>query len=603
MSFFKLWNNYRSMTHLKGRSITILLIMSLLSTISEALGIGIFYPIFEFVKADGNLNELVNDSDLWLFLLEFFEILNVELSLASLLISAFLLFFGRQIFMYVRLVYSTLVHYSLVKHLANKLFRKYLICKTEYHDKLPVGAFTNVVVQETQAAITGIMQPIALVTILIMLFVFVIMLLLISWQMTIVASIILIISSQLPKIWTQQSEVVGRDIVKSNTDISSFLVDRLRSMRLVRLSGTELAERREFKLLSEIQRKYIVHAAILQSKTEVFIEPVVILITLLIFYFGVGVLNLGIELMGLYMVVSFRIMPIVKGVLIQWQKIRAQFGALEIVSDRIKEMTLLEEKDTGSINFLKLNQGITFQSVTFKYPNANNNALDNLNLSIPAKKLTAIVGPSGGGKSTLIDLLPRLRLPTSGSIKFDNVPLENYSIKSLREGISFAPQDPQIFNGTVKEHILYGSLVGTDSDVRKAAQLAGAEEFIDRLPDGFDTRIGEGAAKLSGGQRQRLDLARTLVHKPLILLLDEPTSNLDANSVAKFYETIKTLRKDSDLTIVIVAHQLNNISDADQIVVLNQGVVEASGKHEELLDSKCWYAEAWKLQNYNFKNG
>lgn len=597
MSFFKLWNKYRSMTHLKGRSIFILMTMSLLSTLSEALGIGIFYPIFEFVKANGDINTLANDSSLWLYLVDFFRILNIEITLASLLISAFLLFLARQIFMYLRLVYSTLVNYSLVKHLSNQLFRRYLLCKSEYHDKVPVGAFTNVVIQETQSAVTGIMSPIALGTIIIMLFVFIIMLLLISWQMTIVAAIVLLISSQLPKIWAQKSELVGRDIVQSHTNISSFLVDRLRSMRLVRLSGTELAERKEFKLLTEIQRKYIVYAAILQSRTEVFIEPVVILVTLLIFYFGIGVLRLDIELMGLYTIISFRIMPIVKSLLVQWQKIKVQFGALEIVSGRLNEMIALEEIDNGTITSIKLDQFINFEGVSFKYTNSDKNALNNLNLTIPAKKLTAIVGPSGSGKSTLIDLMPRLREPISGIVKFDNISLEEFSIKALRNLISFAPQDPQIFNGAVKEHILYGSLKASKFDVRKAAKLAGAEDFINDLPDGFDTKIGAGEALLSGGQRQRLDLARTLIRSPLVLLLDEPTSNLDAESASKFYETINTLRKNTEITIIIVAHQLSNISNADKIVVMKEGAVESSGTHEELLKNKGWYSKAFNLEN------
>ena len=195
MNFLKLWNKYRSMTHLKGRSVFILMIMSILSTLSEALGIGIFYPIFEFVKANGDINTLANDSRLWFYLVDFFKLLNIEVSLASLLTSAFLLFLARQIFMYLRLVYSTLINYSLVKHLSNQLFRRYLLCKAEYHDKVPVGAFTNVVVQETQSAVTGIMSPIALGTLIIMLFVFIIMLLLISWQMTIIAATVLLISS------------------------------------------------------------------------------------------------------------------------------------------------------------------------------------------------------------------------------------------------------------------------------------------------------------------------------------------------------------------------------------------------------------------------
>jgi ABC-type multidrug transport system fused ATPase/permease subunit len=223
-------------------------------------------------------------------------------------------------------------------------------------------------------------------------------------------------------------------------------------------------------------------------------------------------------------------------------------------------------------------------------------ALKNISIKFKTGSINAIVGPSGSGKSTLIDLLPRLRLPSAGIIKIDGVNIAEYTLKSLRQLISYSPQSPQIFDGTIKNHILYGKSDATDKELQDAVQLAGAEEFINKLPKGLNTIIGDDAVKLSGGQRQRLDLARALIKKSKILILDEPNSNLDIESEKIFTKVLRKIQKETNTTIIIVAHRLQSIADADQIIVLNQGRIDATGAHNELLKQRGWYAKAWKMQ-------
>jgi subfamily B ATP-binding cassette protein MsbA len=187
-------------------------------------------------------------------------------------------------------------------------------------------------------------------------------------------------------------------------------------------------------------------------------------------------------------------------------------------------------------------------------------------------------------------------VPTKGSIYFDGVNIKKYTLKSIREKISYAPQTPQIFNGTIKSHILYGKPNATHEEVVEAAHLAGAKGFISQLPEGFETILDEGAVNLSGGQKQRLDLARVLIKKSPILILDEPTSNLDAETEKAFRQVLRNIRKKTNTLIVIVAHRLASISDSDRIIVLNQGVVESFGTHSELLNCNEWYAKAWQTQ-------
>jgi ABC-type multidrug transport system fused ATPase/permease subunit len=254
------------------------------------------------------------------------------------------------------------------------------------------------------------------------------------------------------------------------------------------------------------------------------------------------------------------------------------------------------EKDDGSRSIKQLKQAIFLKKVGYRYPAAKCDTLKDIEINFKKGDMVAIVGPSGSGKSTLIDLIPRLRTPTSGSISFDGEDIKKFSLKDVRQLISYAPQSSQIFNGTIKSHILYGKSDATDNEIDSAVQLSGAKDFIDNLPNKFDTKVGEDAVKLSGGQRQRLDLARALVKKSDILILDEPSSNLDAEAEEAFNQAIVKIRRETNITIIVVVHRLSNIVDADQIVVLNQGRVEAIGLHNDLLKQEGWYAKAWKMQ-------
>jgi ABC-type multidrug transport system fused ATPase/permease subunit len=467
---------------------------------------------------------------------------------------------------------------------------------TLYHDSTPVGNLVNVITTETNMAASGIMSPLELIVLFIMLFGYLLMLLFLSWQMTLSSVAIFFIATKIPKIWIKQSASAGRNLVNANILVSEFLVGRLRSPRLVRLSGTKIAEKNEFNKLTKAQREHSVFTAILGVKTDVSMEPVLISLSLIFLYFSYSTLGLQVEVIGLYLVIVLRTLPIVKGILSKWQRIQRLLGSVEVIEDRLELMKNSIENDPGVESISQLKQSFTIDNVSYRYPSSGSDALKNIKIIFKANEMTAVVGASGSGKSTLIDLLPRLRTPTKGLIKIDDVNIEKYTLKSIREMISYAPQSPQIFDGTVRNHILYGKVDATESEVQEAIRLAGAEEFINQLPQGIDTILGEDAIKLSGGQRQRLDLARVLVKKTPILILDEPTSSLDVESESLFKQVLYKIRKERSTTIIIVSHRLASIFDADNIVVLNQGRVDGYGKHLDLLSQNGWYAKAWKTQ-------
>ena len=581
---------------LTSRKIVVLVLLPLAATVSEIFGIGIFLPIFQFIRLEGDISALVADSSIWQYVVDAFSFLNIEPSLASLLLLAFTLFIGRQILIYLRLIYTGVVTQYLIQIQRNRLFDRYIEADTSYHDRTPVGNLSNIVVQEVNGAVSGIMGPLELITYIIMLVGYLIVLSILSWEMTLFSVITLVISSLVPKAWINKSVLVGRELVNANTLVSGFLIGRLRSPRLVRLSGTESAEKEEFHRLTLVQRKHNVEGLILKSKTDSLIEPIVIGLSLAFLYFAYTVLHLQIEIIGLYLVVLMRLMPVAKSILIKLQSIKSSLGSIEALEGRFKAMKDSLEQDNGDEILSQINQPILIENVSYCYPDSEKDVLKNINIEFEMNKMTAIVGPSGSGKSTLIDLLPSLRLPTDGTIKINGKGIEKYRLKSLRQLMSYTPQSPQIFDGTVKHHILYGKSDSIDNEIQDAVRLAGADEFINQLPQGIDTKLGEDAIRLSGGQRQRLDLARALVRKAAILILDEPTSNLDAESEDAFIRALSKIRQETNTTIIVIAHRLASISKADNIVVLNKGMVESKGSHTELLKENGWYSKAWKIQ-------
>jgi len=573
-----------------------LILLSLSGTVFELFGIGIFLPIFQYISFKGDTDALVEGFPLWQYVIDSFSYIGIDPSLVVLLVLAFIFFLSRQIFTYLTIVYTAAVRHRIAESMKNITFDRYMNVSTSYHDSTPVGDLVNVMTIEINKAISGIMVPMSLIAYLTTLFTYIVLLALLSLEMTLLSVVVLLIASGIVNIWIKVSKNIGRKLVGANTTMSEFLVGRLQSPRLVRLSGTEAAEKKEFHQLTRVQRKYSVFGAILLAKTNVVMEPIVIGSSLMLLYISYTALNLQIEIIGIYLVILLRLLPTVKGVLSMWQKVQSNLGSIEVIEDRLKTMQDFIELDTGQVLLYQLKKSINISNVYYRYQANEPDVLKNIKIKFKAGEMVALVGPSGSGKSTLIDLLPRLREPSKGVIKIDGIDVQSYTLKTLRNAMAYVPQSPQIFNGKVKDHILYGKVDASKEEVKEAAQLAGAKDFINQLPQGFDTVLGEDAVRLSGGQRQRLDLARALVSKSSILILDEPTSNLDAESEEKFNKALSRIRSNTDTTIIIVTHRLSSISGADKIIVLNQGKVESSGTHSELLSQNGWYAKVWKMQ-------
>ena len=581
---------------LTTRSMFFLVLLSLLTTIAEVFGLGMFFPIFQFIQEEGNINSLIESSFIWKEIIDLSTVLNINITLGLLLFAAFSFFIMRQVLIYIRVVYTASISYRITMKLRNQMFKHYINADMNFYDKFSIGNLVNAMTTEMTSAIIGIMAPLGFVSMLIMGFIYTILLLFISWEMTVIVIVVLLIVIQAPRVWIQESKIMGRDLAGVNTSLSEFLVSRLKSPRLVRLSGMGTNESYDFVKLTKSQYIYSLQGTILSSRTEGVMEPLVIGLSFIFLFVSYNFFNIGIEIIGLYLVIMVRITPLVKGLVLQWQRIKRYIGSIEVVEDRINTMRQFKEKSNGNKKLLNCKKGIYFEKVYYKYFDSNTCALNNITLEFVAGECTALVGPSGSGKSTLIDLIPYIRKPYKGRVIIDNDDISVFDLKSLRSGIAYVSQSAQIFKGSIINHIKYGSLNASQEEVLMASKLAGSDDFIKDLPDQYDTMLDEDGVNLSGGQRQRLDIARALVEKSTILILDEPTSGLDFESRVKLKSSLDSIRLNTNITIIIVTHDLPSIVDADKIVILNSGKIEAMGKHDKLICINDWYNEACKIK-------
>ena len=252
-----------------------------------------------------------------------------------------------------------------------------------------------------------------------------------------------------------------------------------------------------------------------------------------------------------------------------------------------------EIEKENAINDVKLEGNISFKNVTFAYENENN-VLNNISFNITKGETVALVGESGGGKTTICHLIPNFYKVSNGEILIDNININDITFKTLRKSIGIVQQDVFLFNGTIKENILYGKLDATNDEVIEAAKKANIYDYICSLPDGFETIIGERGVKLSGGQKQRLSIARVFLKNPPILILDEATSALDNTTELLIQDALNELSKGR--TTIVVAHRLSTIKNASTIMVINKGTIVEKGSHEQLLEKKGVYSDLYNLQ-------
>ena len=417
-----------------------------------------------------------------------------------------------------------------------------------------------------------------------------------NWKLSLIAIIMIPLASIAAKTLGKRISKVATQQMNRAGILTSYLMEMFKNHKLIKIFQQENYEKdRAFEFIENLKESTKKIAIVFVRASPIMEFLTGIMIAFLIFYAAKLVAKNEIEVNNFFsflaaMMLAYQPVRSLATVNISIQQgIAGAIRVLPIIDD-VPEVT--ERVNAKKLN---LNEGkIEFEKVVFKYPKTDKSILNNLNLTFAGGKMTALVGHSGAGKSTILNLIPRFFDLNDGDIKLDKQSIYGLKINSLRKNISLVSQDTTLFDDTIKNNIIYANLNATKSEMEEAANLSFADEFIKKLPNKYETLIGENGVRLSGGEKQRLSIARAMLKKSPIILLDEATSSLDADTEDKIQKAINILTKGR--TTIVIAHRLSTILNSDKIYVIDNGMVSAEGKHEELLVSSDLYKNFYQKQ-------
>ncbi|MEA3317908.1 MAG: ABC transporter ATP-binding protein, partial [Bacteroidota bacterium] len=494
------------------------------------------------------------------------------------------LYFLRNLFRYFAMFFLAPIRNGVVRDIRNKMYLKVMILPLSYYSEQKKGDIIARMTGDTQIIETTIIQsisnaikaPITILVYLAMLFamspiltVFVLILI------PLTGSIIGRIGSSLKRKSAKGQKHMGI--------LLSFIEETLFGLKIIKAFNTENKIQKRFinenalytKIMNKIWRKKD-----LASPLSEFLGTIVIVAVM--WYGGKMVLSnqsvLSPQAFMTYLIIFSQIIQPAKQLSTVYYNVQKGMASLDRVEDILNAETTINEIEQAE-SLTNFRENITYKNVSFKYH--KDYVLKNINLKISKGKTIALVGQSGGGKSTLVDLLPRFYDITEGSITIDGKEIKNLKISDLRKSMGIVNQESILFNDTIFNNIAFGSDNATIEEVTEAAKVANAHEFISKTPEGYETNIGDRGNKLSGGQKQRISIARAVLKNPPILILDEATSALDTESEKLVQDAIVNLMKDR--TSIVIAHRLSTVKDADEICVLQNGEIVERGKHPELI--------------------
>jgi len=416
-----------------------------------------------------------------------------------------------------------------------------------------------------------------------------------NWRFTLIALSITPVLFAVVFSYTRRIKKASREVRKKEGEMVSVIQEVLTSIRVVKAFGREEYEQRRLEEESLESVEIALRARGLKSKLSPIVEIIVAVGTAIMLWFGARMVLAGTMEAGSLIVFIFYLGKMYKPMQ-DLSKMTDSYSKAAVGYERIREVldTHREVADLpGARPAPRFKGGIEFEHVSFSYePDVP--VLRDISFRIEPGQVAALCGPTGAGKTTIVSLIPRFYDAVSGVIRIDGTDARKFTQKSLRQQISFVLQETLLFHGTVWSNIAYGKPGATRDEILRAAKIANAQEFIEKLPDAYDTIVGERGVTLSGGQRQRIAIARAVIRNCPILILDEPSSGLDAGSEKLVFEALDRLMEGK--TSLVIAHRLSTIRRSDIIFVVNQGAIVERGKHDDLLKAGGLYAELYELQ-------
>jgi ABC-type bacteriocin/lantibiotic exporter with double-glycine peptidase domain len=567
-----------------GYRLYIVFTLTAMAVAAEGLGIVLLLPLLNLAEMDDGESEL---SGLALLLHRMLEFIGIHESLLGILLFIGFIFFIKGILKFMEGGYNHFLQAQLLQEIKSKMIGFYGGMDYRYYSSHNTGHFINIINAQINTFITSFEKYKTFISAAITTGAYLAFAFIINWKfaaMAVVAGVVIII---LFKRLNNYVRELSRKTVREKTILNKFLVQTLQSFKYI----ASTAQMAYFKnsVLRSISRLalYMRNQGIADAFTKAIKEPVSVFLVLGIISVQITLLNANIAPLIVALILIYRSVGHIITIQSSWQGTMNKIGSLEMIENEFAAVQVNQEA-SGFQRMADLYDRIEFRQVNFSYTQNGEFILKNINLSIKTNTTVAFIGESGAGKTTLVDLLTLILRPREGEIIIDGIPHDTIDVESWRRQIGYVSQDTVVFDDTIANNIClwkgdYNREPELRSRIELAAERAFARKFIDQLPDGFNTMVGDRGIRVSGGQRQRLFIARELFKNPRLLILDEATSALDSESERYIQETINRLK--GSTTVVIISHRLSSIRYADYIYVLDNGSIIEQGTYHELMSS------------------
>ena len=502
------------------------------------------------------------------------------------------------ILMYWNTIFSTVISSSIYKDIVTDVYNKIQTLDMEYFSSKKTGDMMTRVMTDPSNINSIILEIFDMISEIIKVVFCLGIAFFIDFDLTLGVMVITPILIVTVRRYAKRLKRSGKQRQEALDSLNSKLQETLSGIRIIRAFATEDYEINNFKKKNANLKKIAVRSARYNAKANSIMEAMnYIIIALLLMFSGYRVLRAKSFTPGDFITIVGAISSMytpARRAMTRFNSISANISSITRVSEILEEMPSIVNRE-NCIKFENFVSDITFENVDFKYRDSTEKILKNINLNVKKGETVAFVGNSGGGKSTLVNLIPRFFDVSSGSLRIDGIDIRDYEIKSLRKAIGIVPQETFLFSGTILSNIKYSRRDATFEEIVEAAKQANAHEFIENLSEGYNTEIGERGVKLSGGQKQRIAIARAILENPQILILDEATSALDNESEKLVQDALEKLMEGK--TTFVIAHRLTTIENSNKIVVIQKGEIKEVGNHNELLNKNGIYKA---LYNKNF---
>ncbi|MDA9654982.1 ABC transporter ATP-binding protein/permease [Pelagibacteraceae bacterium] len=550
-------------TNVKKKQYFFVIFLTFITVALDAIGIGMLLPIGEYVL--NYQKGEIPDTAAWKILKIIFSYIGLKPNIILIVSSIILIIIFRQIVTFFKVILTDIIKFNAIKNLRQKLFFKFLKRDVFFMKKQNTGLYNNIINNETEVIGNAIILPLDNITGVILITSYLVLMMFISLKATLVVIVCIFLIAILLKQFLIYIKSLSSKIIQINNKFSQNMVDRLMAFKFIRL--TNMMQKEELFNKKIVIEQYFnnIKLARIQKLIDTSIEPLLLMIAIPIISLAI-MFNFPLAKLGVFIILLARFIPAFKTTITGIQNQASYFASISNMINIISKIDSQKEIRRGSNTSIFNIKSIEFKNIYFNYEDGNTSVLKNFSGKIIGGKINALVGASGTGKTTLINMIPRLIEPQAGIIKVNKIDLSTIEVNTIRNLCVFIEQKPSFIRGTILQHITYNTSDISLKKAQQAAKLANANEFILNLPDKYSHKLGESGTGLSGGQLQRLDISRGIASEKPLMILDEPTSNLDINNTHEIFTTLQNINKNKNTTIIVVTHDSTVLKYCDIII-------------------------------------